>query len=1763
MSNLLVRNLKKIFPEEEYGQVVRALRNDAIVWQALQNADLAKKFVKLANTEISRWTPAFLALIALEIPEIYLKLRSTTESLDEKIKYTAAAELEQLINQPAKKTSKMAIETAGLAALAIRERWTILNETDISIFKEQDNPIIWKTITACLVGIMPSPADLLTALLTSNSQRLQTLALHAVTTNPFKQEDVSKFLLPSIANLPTIERIDILRQCHQIDPQLAKYLAGEVIGSLDQTEQPSSNPFEKIQRFVELSELLKITGEYEQAIPTLEKLWQTTTSLQTDLTAQLAQAAAKANRQETAIQAIKKISQIENHVQDEDQPNVTLAQIHTGQLSLNSLDKPGESHTQSLPSPTTLLAKAQLALKDSDQTEAQKFANQAYESTSQFLRGHDNLSTNISASITPDYLQTLIEFLIKTELVIEAGNLCELVLEKLPNNDEIVNLYSQAAHLSGDTQKALENAYVAAALAPTNTHYRRYLIELLMRQNSWEEALKEAELYISHLEQPNAQEYHLLATCYLNANKLHDAALSVQKGLSVEADNAELHALLGDIYQKDDKASEAIKHFNKAILLNPQVPAYWSNLAALYLNQDNTEKSEEMLRAAFEVIPNNPQLHLQLGQLHLENNKQAEALAEFHKAHQYVFPETPHNIRQAVYQSLGSALHTQGYHQEALKTLEEGHQAFPVNQEIAHLYGNALFKNGRYQEALSAYQIASQKTPPTVEVLLDFGRTLLVLGNKSNEALEKIEFALELDPDNQQANALLGEATAQAGDHNQAIKLYQQALQSELANDDEWLVRISTNLALSAFELNQPEIAITLLQECLQKTPDNLKVKQTLCQAYIQTNLYHNALRIVEEILDKYSQNLDILMWSSDQAIVMNDLEFAAEILNKAKQIAPQKADILVRLGYIQLENGEDDVARETFGQLFAAENVDIKNLRLAAQALIGLGDISSSIPYLEKALELSDYKSSDLLKELTNLHLKSGNHQAALETVQKQIKIQPMIPSLLVTQADILFQLSRPKAALDSMLKALELSPDSSQLHAKTAYLLRKNQDLPGSLFHMQQAMEIDDSDPKVRLRAAQVFQACLLETQALEIAETISVPDKPSLAASLLKAELLLEQPTQANLEKAEKILEKAVALSASHPRLLAIQSRIEYYTADHLKAETTFEQAMLNLAAYATEDLEPIRLSTINQSIAKAAYDLQKWDIALFFSREAQKLTPHEPYPYFLQAKIYTRRAEVQFRRDAIHMHGKPTNIIATHKVSRAAFASSAKSAEAYAPDTQAEGLISRWRLRGELSLLNTSPADYVEVLSNNPEDFAALLAAFRHADLVPNFDITMHHEDSDVIFERALLNAKMDLESSISLAQELTHLEPNNAEYAALFAILSHQNGDSQAALNGIEHALSLHPEESKWHALAGELHISFANYSAAISHFERALQIDKDNPTHLYQLGNAYTHENSPGNAIRVLEEATQIAPLEPAYWVALSKSYQLISNLDYALDSIKQAIKLSPKNISYLLMAAEIALETQDEELCERLVNQSLKIGMHNSEDIIHASELLIKLSKADQAFELISEKVELAVDKVPLQIQQALLIGIREGKKEKLKMLIWLAKENSKHPLIFSHLTDAYIDTKNPEEAIRAAQFALKHADDTLDTAHQAKLHFQLGVLFRQSGQLDQALHQLTQSLKLSPNLLIAHLEIGETLNQRKEYIKALEHFQRAIEIAPSDSRPYREAGLLLKESKDYVAAEAMFRQAYAIDSDDIFIQRQLATVIALALIHQPNANR
>ncbi|MGW8249538.1 MAG: tetratricopeptide repeat protein, partial [Anaerolineales bacterium] len=127
----------------------------------------------------------------------------------------------------------------------------------------------------------------------------------------------------------------------------------------------------------------------------------------------------------------------------------------------------------------------------------------------------------------------------------------------------------------------------------------------------------------------------------------------------------------------------------------------------------------------------------------------------------------------------------------------------------------------------------------------------------------------------------------------------------------------------------------------------------------------------------------------------------------------------------------------------------------------------------------------------------------------------------------------------------------------------------------------------------------------------------------------------------------------------------------------------------------------------------------------------------------------------------------------------------------------------------------------------------------------------------------------------------------------------------------------------------------------------------------------------------------------------------------------------------------------------------------------------------------------------------------------------------------------------------------------DKLNKDELAYLHYNLGRLLSQTGQLDQSIHQLVEAIDKKPGYVEPYLELGHVHQQRRQHSQALQAFTQAIEAAPADSRPYYHAGLALKESKDYLEAERMLRKASELAPDDVSIHRLLGAVVALNLVH------
>lgn len=1753
---MITHILKEHISKEKFPDVIRALRQNKIIWEELNKNNLLEKLLRQATENTYKWTPANIALTALGFGGEASDLKNLDMDLGRELKQKAGETLKALMSSSIPEED-FSVEQAGLAALAIRERWMMLDhiEEDFFNFIPQYSSF-WETTISILYGLISNQKLFIYHLIYSPRETENTYAVHALLSQPYSITQIAQKLVPNLLIQEVMRRSGNVRLINQKSPTLARIIAEQLLEQLSENELQSEDSFQQLVHFIERTELLKLSGQYNQVIPELEQIWNTTTRMQADMTAQLAQAAARNNDQDTAIKAINKVSELEKFIQSEGLETLTLAQINAGKLNLSQSNQDVlPKNIGPLANPANLLANAKIALQNSNYQEAQHFAHQVYSLTYKFLDQQDPKVAKPSNLFTPEFLLTFLETLIAVNLPMEAATIGKLAQQILPNDPDIVWMYAQASAKIGDYDEAVEYTDIAFALSPTNLTIHRFLIDLLIKQSSWMEARKEAEDLINSADLPLPEDYNALAQCYLNTGQEQDAIKICHKGLSKHPNHWKIHQLLGTIYQKKGKNSAAKKHFRNAIVENPQQVIPWLQLAKLYADNQEAEKALEKLQSAAEVIPNHPEIYLNIGLLQLAAKKEIKAIAAFNQAARFIQPETPNLIKRQIGMNLGKTLLDSGYVTEASTALAKTHRENPTDVQVAYLYSQALIRSRKYEEAFKALTITIQAGNPPNSARLDYAFLILELSKNPEQAIEFIQNVLKVEPENEKAIILLARATAAADDHQQAISLYQDAFQTELAKEPEYFTLLATGIADSAFRTDQPEVAITFLQEALRQMPDNLKLKQKLCQGFFQANLIPDALALLENIRTTSDASIENLLWISDQAIAMNELDLAIEILEEANQASPQMADVIVRLGYVQLENNQEAKARETFSQLFAAENVDAADMKMAAHALIGLGDISSSIPFIEKALDLCDYQSGDLLSELTKLHLKAGNSLAALDTIQKHLQVDAENAEIWATKSEILHEIGRPNAAMEALMEAIKLSPKSASLHSLAAERFIERQDLALSLDHIQKAFAIDPKNNRIRLLTAYIKHICLESMEALELLENAQDPPK-SLDWMLLEAELSLEDDAKTDPQEIAKIVAEIQELEPNHPAGLSLLSRVQARSSKPYMAAQTLEKAIFQFSSMPESDDYVNSYQTL-LALSKTALEQKLWDISLFLAREALKYVPSAPSGYLLLAKIFTRRAEFQLKCQATQTIAHAPGKIALNDWAKEAFKNAIEKVHANLPVDVGSKMVQRWENRGMYALFGQSPGE--DYSATSAEDLAAVIAVQRRAGDKLSFNAASDRwlDSDEVKFQLSLYYAKGQIEHAESIAEETLLQESPDPIYLANYAFLAKRAGYQEEAFARISEALSIWPDEPRWHAFAAALEKENGNISEAISHFEQASALEKNNSDHLYRLGSIYLLNNLPGNAVRVLQEAVSINPLEVAYWVALSKGFEGLSDYDRAIESIEKAISLSPKQIGSLLIAADIAYSKGNIKKGNKYIQECLNLSPKNIEDIIYLTNILVKQGRSDEALDILDQIVEYSLSPVLLFIQKAEILGETEGINEKLKLLVSLVREHPKDPIVLSRLAGTYLEAKMPEEAIRAAQYAIKNAGEDLSVQEKAKIHYQLGILYQKTGQLDQSLHNLTQVIKLSPHFLEAYLEIGETLRQRREHTQAIGFFEKAIEIAPKDPRGYAAAGLLLKDGKDYAGAEAYLRTASSLAPKDIFIQRQLATVIALAIIH------
>ena len=243
----------------------------------------------------------------------------------------------------------------------------------------------------------------------------------------------------------------------------------------------------------------------------------------------------------------------------------------------------------------------------------------------------------------------------------------------------------------------------------------------------------------------------------------NDAAIEQWKELAAaNPDDARIHNNLGAALARVGRYREAIPEYEKALELNPQYHLVHGNLARALADSGQMDFAIREFQKAIDFYPDGADLHNGYGNALATSGHVDEALAQFRKAIELNpnLAEAHNNLGKALVSITESDQSAQGG--EAEKEFKTALSLNPHFADAENNLGTLYGQEGHDVEAEHLFRAAVRDNPRFVQALVNLGAALAG-EDRLPEADEALQKALQMDPDNKEAEQLRAMIAAQQG----------------------------------------------------------------------------------------------------------------------------------------------------------------------------------------------------------------------------------------------------------------------------------------------------------------------------------------------------------------------------------------------------------------------------------------------------------------------------------------------------------------------------------------------------------------------------------------------------------------------------------------------------------------------------------------------------------------------------------------------------------------------------------------------------------------------------------------------------------------------------------------------------------------------------------------------------------------------------------------------------------------------------------------
>lgn len=337
---------------------------------------------------------------------------------------------------------------------------------------------------------------------------------------------------------------------------------------------------------------------------------------------------------------------------------------------------------------------------------------------------------------------------------------------------------------TGEDSKVIENNEISSAITTPEKDKNGLLIEAekYFGMKDYDGVIERCSEIIK-IDPKSDKAYYGMGLAYFGKGDGVNAVENLRKAIDLNGSNYESYYALAGIYRAKNLHGEAIRHLEKAIEIRPDFFNAHFTLGVLNFEEKNFQNAIDNFKEVIRLSPTHVDGYVNLGKAYLKTEK-------INKAHE--------NFRRAIQICKYTDPEYAGKLARIFKVIPQENMA-----ERYYVDGVNFLNSKRINEAIRCFKKAIYHSKDSDRIFAGYAHRKLgeiyIQQYEFEEAIETLNTAIEISPDDADAYAMLGDAHIASSDADKAEKNYKMAYELYLSHGKKgrakivWLHKLSNS----------------------------------------------------------------------------------------------------------------------------------------------------------------------------------------------------------------------------------------------------------------------------------------------------------------------------------------------------------------------------------------------------------------------------------------------------------------------------------------------------------------------------------------------------------------------------------------------------------------------------------------------------------------------------------------------------------------------------------------------------------------------------------------------------------------------------------------------------------------------------------------------------------------------------------------------------------------------------------------------------------